>query len=383
MAIRGTPTLIHYARHPYLPGAEDLLGPAGSPSIRDLVVSPVYEEVRRRARESLEHALGSPAVPRSVSETDDSDPTTAFLAFQYSQLLLSVPSIPPALFRRWCLSIAKSAWGTLVNSTDTSDARFPAGELAFVAGSLGISLEETADGGVRISVPSYIHMAAQIRESPYRLIRQRLDGEGNVLVLRRRAARLLQEAIRLYLLSLPRITLQPAVTKLFEQEEGEFLEELARRTPAGGDTAPGVFNPAFLPPCILEMKAVMERGENLSHFGRFTLAAFLHRLGASTDYMVECYRGAPDFDEEVTRYQLEHITSHDDGKGYTPPECATIVTNGLCFKERDPTRMCLDPELKRPMSYYVRRGKLGRSERAPGATGPVEAGDLPRHDKVD
>ena len=382
MAIPGTPSLTFYSRHPYLPGADALLGRRGIPSVRDLAESPVYAEVRRQARASLDHAIGNPATPRPSLPEAESDPATAFLSFQYCRLLLSMPKVSPTLFRRWCLATAKSAWGNLVAPGNPGDPDLRSGELTFVANELGLSVSETGDKGVCISVPSYVRMAAHIRESHYRLARQKLDGSGGVIVKPQRAARLLQEGIRVYLLSLPHIELSPALVGLLDQQEGEYLTELNRRIPLVGDASPGVFNPAFFPPCIREMKATMERGENLSHFGRFSLAAYLHRLRAGMDFMVECYRGAPDFDEEVTRYQLEHITHHDDGKGYTPPECATIVTNGLCFKERDTAGHCKDPSLKNPMNYYLRMVRSDRTQSAPRVDGAEGAGGLSREDKV-
>ena len=382
MAIRGTPALILFFRHPYLPGAGSLLGPKGGPSVRDLAESPVYEEVRRQSHIELDHAIGSPATPLFPLRDAESDPATAFLAFQYCRLLLSMPKTSPTLFRRWCLSTAKSAWGNLVSPGDSAEPDLRTGELGFVARELDLSLSELGDRGVRISVPSYVHMASQIRESQFRLARQQLDGTGGVIVTRKRAARLLQEGIRVYLLSLPQIDLAPGLAELLEREEGGYLTELNRRTPLAGDSSPGIFNPGFFPPCFREMKAIMERGENLSHFGRFSLAAYLHRLGAGMDYMVDCYRGAPDFDEEVTRYQLEHITRHDDGNGYTPPECATIATNGLCFKDRDTARLCIDPGLKSPMNYYLRMARSARAQGPPSVDPAVEAGGLPRENEV-
>ncbi len=386
MAVRGSQALALLGRHPYLPGAAELLGPAGAPTLRELVTSPVYEGVRAAARATLEQAAGSPAVPVERTPEGALDGPSSYLSFQYCRMLLAMPILPRALYRRWCLHIAKSSWGIL--GTEAEEGSGPSsirGELPFLAAQLGMSVTDGGGGSMEISLPSYLHMASQIREGHFRLAKQRLDGRGHVLVTSRRAARLLQEGIRLYLLTMPPLALQPALVQLLEVEEGEFLAELSRRTPLLGTSAVGAFNPDHFPPCIREMRAIMQRGENLSHFGRFTLAAFLHRIGANLEYLIECYRGAPDFDEDVTRYQLEHITTHDDGKGYTPPECATVVTNGLCFKERDETRpsLCLDPNLRRPMNYYIRRGKLFPAQVAPSDGRPVDGSGLASDQEVE
>jgi DNA primase large subunit len=128
---------------------------------------------------------------------------------------------------------------------------------------------------------------------------------------------------------------------------------------------------------------MLESGENLSHAGRFALAAFLHRAGADFETIVDAYRGAPDFDESVTRYQVEHITQRDDGRGYEPPECETLRSHGLCFREgdasapqpsdraRDP--LCFEPFLRHPLQYYRIRGGAV-AERDASATSTAGAG---------
>ena len=85
---------------------------------------------------------------------------------------------------------------------------------------------------------------------------------------------------------------------------------------------------------------------------------------------------APDFDESVTRYQVEHITARDGGRGYAPSECATLVTHGLCFKDgnklskvagdqaSDP--LCHEPFLRHPLQYYrIRGGTVAIDDRVP------------------
>ena len=138
------------------------------------------------------------------------------------------------------------------------------------------------------------------------------------------------------------------------------------------------------------MQRMLQAGENLSHSGRFALAAFLHKTGASFDTIVDNYRGAPDFDESITRYQVEHITHRNGGEGYTPPECDTLRTHGLCFREGDPgapnlpdrvrDERCFDPKLRHPLTYYRWRGGTVRAmpeEPGPAGGGPSTPGPPP------
>ncbi|MCI4361491.1 MAG: hypothetical protein L3J91_07270, partial [Thermoplasmata archaeon] len=190
---------------------------------------------------------------------------------------------------------------------------------------------------------------------------------GRVHLTRERATRLLQEGIR-GTLSQP-VEVDEGVRSLIAGQEAAFLTDLAQRMPAptarlGGGVGP--LKPEAFPPCIRRMRSMLEASENLSHSGRFALAAFLHRAGASFETIVDAYRGAPDFDEGVTRYQVENITRHHDGKGYEPPECATLRAHGLCFRDGDPAAapgpgrmrdtLCHEPTLKHPLQYYRKKG---------------------------
>ncbi|HEV2449577.1 MAG TPA: hypothetical protein VGU43_04095, partial [Thermoplasmata archaeon] len=154
------------------------------------------------------------------------------------------------------------------------------------------------------------------------------------------------------------------------RREGEFLAEVARRAPPPAPrSSVGPLVAAAFPPCIRYMRRSLDAGENLSHSGRFALAAFLHKVGANADTIVDSFRGAPDFDEGVTRYQVEHITSRDGGEGYAPPECATLRTHGHCMwngdpaapepADRAPDGLCHESWLHHPLQYYRARASRG------------------------
>lgn len=80
------------------------------------------------------------------------------------------------------------------------------------------------------------------------------------------------------------------------------------------------------PPCIVHIVETMAETGEMSHFGRFQLAAYLHSIGWSVDDIVDVFRVASDFDERVTRYQVEHIVRNN----YLPAGCGRTMTMGLC-----------------------------------------------------
>ena len=70
--------------------------------------------------------------------------------------------------------------------------------------------------------------------------------------------------------------------------------------------------------------------------------------------IIAIFAVSPDFNEAVSEYQIKHITGELNGtEGYTPPECATMKTNGICF---NPDPLC--DRIKHPLNYYrIKAGK--------------------------
>ncbi len=380
MAVHRAPSLAEHellGQYPFLPGAEALVEEL-SPSLRDLLEDRVLERPRALGRMRVEAALQDPTGAVEVGDLDQASPPERFLSFVYARLLVSAAPSPAAV-RRWAVAEAKRAWRRL----DTA----PSEELCEVARRMSHGLEPEG-AMVRIRLPDYLHLATPIREADFHLVRQAVRG-GEVLVTPKRAARLVQEGVRVTLTT--PVALDPGLRTALEGTEGEFLREVAARVPvpsplSSGPTGP--LRPEVFPPCVRKMQRTLEAGENLSHAGRFALAAFLHRAGDPFDTIVDAFRGAPDFDESITRYQVEHITQRDGGRGYEPPECATIRSHGLCVREGDPSaakpldrsrdELCFEPWLRHPVQYYRTRGGRVReraSEEGPGT--PAEPGRSP------
>jgi DNA primase large subunit len=358
-----------FAEFPFLPGAESLVAEYGA-TLRELLTDPAYARTRELARTRILAALDDPTAAPGVAELAIASSEARYLSFVYARLLLSTLPAKGAL-RRWAVAEAKGASARLHRGP----------ELREVATRLGYELEEDRSE-VRVRVADYLKLATPIREGEFRLARQGVRA-GWVHLKPERAARLLQEGIRVEL-SEP-VPIDAAARAAVAESEGLFLEEVGRRAPTPmARLGPGVgpLRPEFFPPCIRMMRRTLQAGENLSHAGRFALAAFLHRAGASQETLVDAYRGAPDFDEGITRYQVEHITRHNGGVGYEPPECAKLRSHGLCFREGDPKAatevdrqrdpLCFDERLRHPMQYYRWRGGVP-VDRSPDSAGEPSA----------
>jgi DNA primase large subunit len=84
---------------------------------------------------------------------------------------------------------------------------------------------------------------------------------------------------------------------------------------------------------------------------RFGLTSFLVNVGMPIDEIVKLYVSVTDFDESLTRYQIEHIAGlRGTRTKYTPPTCATLRTHGICRNIND---IC--KTIVHPLSYYRKK----------------------------
>ena len=87
------------------------------------------------------------------------------------------------------------------------------------------------------------------------------------------------------------------------------------------------------PPCIQHIFNQINKGENLSHPARVLLGTFLIYSNKSMDEMIDLFKRLPDYNEKITRYQLEHLAGkRGSPKQYFVPSCEKIKLNNLCFE---------------------------------------------------
>jgi DNA primase large subunit len=90
------------------------------------------------------------------------------------------------------------------------------------------------------------------------------------------------------------------------------------------------------PPCIKHAINEMSKGENLPHSARVLLATYMLSIGKNVNDIVEMFHSAPDFNEGVTRYQIEHLAGKKgSGTRYFVPSCEKLTNESLCFATRE------------------------------------------------
>jgi DNA primase large subunit len=108
------------------------------------------------------------------------------------------------------------------------------------------------------------------------------------------------------------------------------------------------------PPCMRILINDLKSGKKLSHMGRFALVTYLHSINWSVEDVINLFKSLPDFREDITRYQVEHIFGLRGGrKVYSVPSCLTMKAASLCFPE---SPGC--DNIKHPLQYLVRIKKL-------------------------
>ena len=114
---------------------------------------------------------------------------------------------------------------------------------------------------------------------------------------------------------------------------------------------PKVITQTAFPPCIQVLYQAFSSGRHLSHIGRFTLTSFLINIGMPSEKVIELFKNISDFNERMTRYQVEHIAGERGSRThYTTPKCDTLKTHGVCA---NPDNLC--KRIHHPLGYYSRR----------------------------
>jgi DNA primase large subunit len=202
-----------------------------------------------------------------------------------------------------------------------------------------------------LSFVDYLKNAPGFHDGKWKLV-NRAVANGEVFLKKDELSRLLSEEVRKYvqktLDSGPKTQLPP----LFEQRLERINQILAQRKDSTRlEELPKTAIIAAYPPCIKSLYDSLLAGRHLSHLGRFTLTSFLLSLGMDPEELLKLYTSISDFSESLTRYQIQHIAGQKgSGTKYTPPNCDTLRTHGICLGSDD-----LCPKVRHPLSYYRRK----------------------------
>lgn len=342
-------TLSDLVKYPFLPEAAEEIKRLNF-GIENLL-EPDYAPILNRAERRIIEALTTN--PPEVSYDPYYDKYVELLSFPAAIIFVSASS-SDYIRRRFALAEARRAYNLLRVEDDE--------KILGIVRKFGwrIKLSSVRIGlekfDFSLNFIDYLRNATSFHGRDWKLV-NRLVMRGEVYLLKQDVARLLQEEIRRHIES----RMDPKVRSLLPNEIIERIDSLrksyAEKISEGSfiieDLSSSDVKVEFLPPCIRDLYEAALSGRHISHVGRFTLTAFLINIGVDPEAIINLFRRSADFNERMTRYQIEHIAGQRGSMTkYTPPKCDTLQTYGLCPGMDD-----LCKKVKHPLTYYLRKRK--------------------------
>lgn len=329
------------AKYPWSESARSLLKDL------DVSLSEVDKNPRiiQQTQQRLMNALDSKSMSSKVTLEEDAyiELTSFFVAKALVDAIASM-----YFRRRWATAEAKRAEGFFHKETEAKLIRIAQHEFKW---QINPETSRVADRvfSHNLYFANYLSAAAGFHEREWKLVNKQLDN-GYVLLRKSETTRILRAAIEKMLIKdIKKVSTDfpPNIQQLYE-DIGSIVNKRADRM---RQEIQGEIIPEAFPPCMIALLADMKEGRPLSHVARFAITAFLLNVGMDVDSILELFFKAPDFREDLARYQIEHIAGKRGSTAYTPPSCAYMIS----------VRLCVDPDQasvrKHPLAYYRRRRK--------------------------
>jgi len=321
------------ALYPFLTEASEYVSELDF-SLDALMTGLGFKEARRRGNERVTEAFTGEITKPTFRNEEEA--IAELLSYPFARILVSCLN-EPAFTRRYALAEATAAHSLLKETI----VKTPEFALDF-GKDFGITASKS-DEHVKIYFSDYIRYSLAMKDISRKLINRHLE-KGYVTVSRDEFIRLLQEAVRKRIeSSLPIPNIPDGMRAACESQVAELRTRYEEQRQNLGDADLGEVDFTMFPPCINKALSNVREGVNLAHSMRFSMVSFLLNTGMSADEVVNVFNVSPDFSEEKTRYQVEHISANQ----YKTPSCATMQTYGNCTG-RD--NMC--SKIRHPLGYY-------------------------------
>lgn len=315
-----------HARYPFLASARAAVEHA------DVELAAVIEAERspivERAVERIEGAIHDGRVPDPIATV-----RVELLSYPVARVLVSLVD-DPVLTDRYALAEARRAFALLADEVEdrprlrsTENERLTRADL----------LEEfdladrVAGNGetYELDVTAYLSLSGELRGREWRLVGRGL-ADGSVPVSGTELDRLVREAIRLRVAADLPLDVPEEVSAGLADRVAEIRATTADLALPGDVDA---VEPAAFPTCIAEPYERMRGGEDVSPVARFTVVSFLACIGAAPEELIEAFGAPSASDEQLLRYQHDHLHGETRSTAYPPPSCATLETYGICQQD--------------------------------------------------
>ena len=211
----------------------------------------------------------------------------------------------------------------------------------------------------KVSIYDYLKSIRLHTDPSWKLSNQIVD-EGYIYLSQQRVSRFIEEIISQKIVELVKPVniddlseelkgLLEEINSIYQEKRKEHVKEAIKfslREKFEELKSLEIIEPEAFPPCIKTLYQEALNGKHLSHHARFALASFLLNIGLDVDSVVNVFRKLPDFNENIARYQVEHLAGlRGSRKKYKPYNCNTMRTLGLCVSECN---------VKNPLVFYYK-----------------------------
>jgi DNA primase large subunit len=190
---------------------------------------------------------------------------------------------------------------------------------------INVDLDSKDNNLFKVRVTDYLTRAPNFHEEEWKLINRLvhngyvyLDADETVRLIRSELTSLIYSRVKTMTLSNLPESIKAKVDDLRTKLKPHY--EYRR------------YQPTHYPPCIKKALEMMNRGENLPHSARLMLATYMLAIGKSVDDIVILFHNAPDYNENITKYQVEHLAGiRGSHTKYSVPSCEKLRNENLCF----------------------------------------------------
>ncbi|MGB2392516.1 MAG: hypothetical protein ACPICH_00230 [Poseidonia sp.] len=358
------------ARYPFLPQASDWIRNMAvrhSIDLNELLDGPWMEQARQRARirliDSVQSKEGVQVVGGDI-HTEEGRLIEAF-SFYYARLVMCA-SEDERLIARWAQAEAARAEQLLIQDANNLPAVANT-YLSQVESMSGSSISSPAMAGMsmhqlrqspsnewRVGLADFIEVCPKITGNRWRL--PNVDIENGWVKLHNerqyassaKLARLLRERIKAGIEAEALEKMAEVTTDLAVRlaEPVGMVRNLMANKASEAIALVGAEESDW-PPCMQKIIADLAGGVNVNHFGRLFLASMSATLALPQESCVNFFRGAPDFSEATTSYQVQHVYQHE----YTPAGCGKLKVNHNCPVLPGDNRTCDQSWMDHPLKY--------------------------------
>jgi DNA primase large subunit len=326
------------SKYPFLKASKDYVTENGL-SVSEILDDPLYERARMIGVERLDNAFNKrDAGNRSL--VTDSDHIMELLSYPIARMV--AVCIEDIYFkRRYALGEAVHVYKNLINEQTSF--------LLEVSKEFNLNVRYSEETNkLNIYFVDYLHYAPT-RYKEWKMINRGMKA-GYIQISHKDLARIIQEALRKRINEeLDNRSCNKAIFDTFSEDIKRIQNIVMTHRKKIEATPIGKLDIKKLPPCLKNILASIQAGENVPHMGRFALVSFLSSLKLSTNDIIKLFSTAPDFEEEKSRYQIEHIAGKISSTKYTPPGCQKMRTYGICPQD-EIDEIC--KKKRHPLSYY-------------------------------